>query len=74
MAPADVGLLVLDGLGRRLALLQFQLIEPRAQHLPRFLAVLVLGAAGLAGDRDPGRDMGQAHGGIGLVDVLAAGA
>ena len=74
MTPADVGLLVLDGLGGGLALLQLQLVEPRTQHLPGLVAVLVLGAARLAGDSDPGRDVGQTHGGVGLVDVLTAGA
>ena len=74
MAPADIGLGGLIGGGLLLALLQLDLIEPRAQHVPGLRPVLVLRAAGLADHRDAGRDMRQPHRGFGLVDVLAAGA
>ena len=74
VAPADVGLGGLIGGGLRLALLQLDLVEPRAQHVPGLRLVLVLRAAGLTDHRDAGRDMGQPHRGFGLVDVLAAGA
>ena len=74
MAPADIGLGGLIGGGLRLALLQFDLVEPRAQHVPGLRLVLVLRTAGLTDHRDPGRNVRQAHRGFGLVDVLAAGA
>ncbi len=72
MAPADVGLLVLDRLGGRLADLQLPLVEPGPQHLPRPLAAPEPRALALAGHHDVGRDVGQAYGGVGLVDVLPA--
>src|SRR5581483_3546213 len=53
---------------------QLKLIEAGAEHLPGGGAVLVLRALALAGDGDAGRDVGQAHGGVGRIDVLAAGA
>ena len=74
MAPADIGLRGRLGARLLLALLQLGLVEARAQHVPGGGAVLVLRALLLAGDDDAGRDMGDAHGGIGRVDVLAAGA
>ena len=45
-----------------------------AQDLHRRLAVLVLRALVLALCLDAGRDVSDAHGRVGLVDVLAAGA
>ena len=74
MAPADVGLGGLVGGGLLLALLQLRFVEPRAQHVPGLRAVAVLRAVVLAEDHDVGRDMGQPDRGLGLVDVLAAGA
>src|SRR5690606_10546430 len=74
VAPADVGLGRLGGVGGGLALLQLVLVEARAQHFPRLGAVLVLRTLGLAGNGDAGGDVGDAHGRIGGVDVLAAGA
>ena len=53
-------------------LLQFVFVEARAQNAHRLLAVLVLRALVLAGDHDPGRDVRDAHGRVGRVDVLAA--
>src|SRR5690606_23162135 len=47
---------------------------PRLEHVHRRGAVLVLAAVVLARDHDPGRNVGDAHRGIGRVDVLAAGA
>lgn len=74
MTPADVGLGGLVGGGLLFALLQFDLIEPRAQHVPGLRLVLVLRAPGLTDHRDAGRNMRQPHRGLGLVDVLTAGA
>ena len=51
-----------------------QLVQPGAQDLHGHRAVLVLRALVLAGHDDPGRQMGDAHRGVGLVDVLPAGA
>ena len=55
------------------SLLALQLVEARAQHLHGEAAVLVLRFLG-RDDDDAGRQMRDAHGAIGLVDVLAAGA
>ena len=49
-------------------------VEAGAQHGESLGAVLVLRALLLHDDRDAARDMGEAHGGFGLVDVLPAGA
>ena len=57
-----------------LLLLLLELVEARAQDLHRHRLVLVLRALVLTGDDDAGREVRQAHGGVGLVDVLAAGA
>src|SRR5690606_30338948 len=43
-------------------------------HVHRRGTVLVLAAVVLAGDDDPGRQVGDADRGVGSVDVLAAGA
>lgn len=66
-APAQV-----DDLG--LALLAADLGQLAPQQLPRLFAVLVLAAAVLHGDDDAAGHVRQAHGAVGLVDVLAAGA
>ena len=47
-------------------------VEARAQHLHRLFAVLVLAAPVLAGDHQPGRQVGDADRRIGRVDVLPA--
>ena len=74
MAPADIGFLGIGGVDLLLLLFQFDFIEPGLQHLPGGGAVLVLRALALAGHDDAGRKMGDAHGGVGRVDMLAAGA
>ena len=48
------------------------LIQPRTQHGQRFFLVFVLAALVLTLDHRVCRDMGDADGGRGLVDVLAA--
>ncbi len=73
MAPADIGLGGLLGIRLVLALLQLNFVEAGAQHVPGLGPVLVLRALLLAGHRDAGRDMRDAHGRIRRVDVLAAG-
>ena len=74
VAPADVGLGVLELLLLGLALAQLELVELRFQHRHRFGAVAVLRAVVLALDDDVGRQVRDAHRRVGLVDVLAAGA
>src|SRR5581483_1746650 len=54
-------------------LLLLELVEAGLQDLHRHRLVLVLRALVLAGDDDPGGEMREAHGGVGLVDVLSAG-
>src|SRR4051794_34501565 len=73
VAPADIALGGVDRVGRFLALLQFQLVQPRLQHRHRARPVLVLRALALARHGDPGRQMRQPHRAVGLVDVLPAG-
>src|SRR3546814_3541643 len=73
VTPADIGLRVGLGLGRRLALLQFVLVEAGAQPGPSLGAVLVLRAVALAGDRYSGQEGGRTHRPLVLVDVLATG-
>src|SRR4029077_7650535 len=58
----------------RLALFHLSLDEPGAQDRHRALPVLDLAAFVLARHHDASREVGDAHGRIGLVDVLAAGA
>ena len=48
--------------------------QPCLEHLHGQLPVLVLGALVLALDHDARRQVGEADGRVGLVDVLAAGA
>ena len=50
------------------------LVEPGPQHAHRHLAVAALAALVLARHDDPGRQVRDAHGRVGHVDVLAAGA
>ncbi|EXI65161.1 MAG: hypothetical protein AW08_03433 [Candidatus Accumulibacter adjunctus] len=73
MAPADVGLGVLELLLLGLPLAHFGLVEARLQHRHRFGAVAVLRAVVLALDDDVARQVRDADRRIGLVDVLAAG-
>ena len=72
MAPADLGFLADKGAGFVLLLLQFDFVELGLQHLPAIGLVLVLRTLGLAGHRDIGGNMRDAHGAFGLVDMLAA--
>ena len=60
-----------DGAG---LLLLFDLQEAALQDGHGFGAVFVLGAFVLAGDDEPGGQVRDADGGVGTVDVLAAGA
>jgi hypothetical protein len=55
-------------------LLEFQFIQARAENFHRHRPVLVLRSLVLTRDHDAGREMGEAHRGIGFVDVLPAGA
>ena len=70
MAPADIGLGGLLGIGLLFPLLQLHLVESRAQHVPGLGPVLVLGTLLLARHRDARGDVRDAHGRIGGVDVL----
>src|SRR5205823_13956711 len=72
VAPADIGLGRVHRIGRRLATLQFRLIEPRAQHREGVRAVLVLRALALALHDYAARHVGDAHRAVGLVYVLPA--
>ncbi len=55
-----------------LLLALFELVQARLEDLHGRGLVLVLGALVLALDDDPGGDVGDADGGVGRVDVLAA--
>jgi hypothetical protein len=57
-----------------LALAHFMVVQAAAQALPGHVTVAVLAASVLALHHDAGGDVRQAHGRVGLVDVLAAGA
>src|SRR5690606_5183216 len=74
VAPADVALARGFRFRRLAPLLQLELVEARAQHGEGLGPVAVLRAVVLTGDHDAGRQMGQADGAVGLVDVLPAGA
>src|SRR5712692_5230315 len=58
----------------RLLLAQLQLVDPRAQHLPGHVAVLVLAALVLHRDHDTRGQVGQTNGRVRLVHLLSAGA
>src|SRR2546423_3623719 len=72
--PLDVGLLRRELVLRRHALPELELVEPRLEHRHAFGTIAVLRAVVLALHDDAARDVGDAHGGLRLVDVLAAGA
>src|SRR6476659_1310080 len=74
VTPADVRLRVLELRLLFLALAQLELVELRLQHCERLGAVAVLRPVRLALDDDVGGQVRDAHGGVGLVDVLSAGA
>ncbi len=57
-----------------LLLFQFQFVEPGTQHALGLGAILDLRFFVLAGDHQAGGQVGDAHGRIGGVDALAAGA
>src|SRR6185312_5869795 len=73
VAPAHIALRVLELLLFGHALAHLELIQARLQHLHGFRAVAVLRTVVLALHHDSGRDVRDAYGRIGLVDVLAAG-
>src|SRR5437867_7451833 len=58
----------------RLLLASLLVLDARREHRERLFLVLVLRARVLAFHDDAGRKMRNPHGGVGLVDVLAAGA
>src|SRR3989338_2346385 len=72
--PLDVGLGRLELLLLLEALLHLAFVEARLEHGHGGGAVAVLRAVALALHHDVGRQVRDAHGGIGAVDVLAAGA
>src|SRR3989454_2052834 len=74
VAPADVGLLLLELRLLGAALAQLGLVELRFQHRHRLGAVAVLRAVVLALHDDAGGQVGDAHRAVGAVDVLAASA
>src|SRR5882672_6595718 len=55
-----------------LLLAQLPVLDARRQHRESLFLVLVLGAPVLAFHDDAGRQMRDSHGGVGLVDMLAA--
>src|SRR5450631_1107881 len=71
-AETDLALfsVVLFHLGALLVELEF--VEAGLEHIHRGGAVLDLRALVLAGDDEAARDVGDAHGGVGGVDALAA--
>src|SRR5258705_4482289 len=71
-AERDVELRFVESVGFVTALLNFQVVEFRAQHLHGHFAVLALAALHLAGDDDPSGNVGNPDGGFHFVDVLAA--
>ena len=74
MSPADVGLGVFQRLFFFVAFPHLELVEPRFEHRHCFGAIAVLRAVILALHHDACRRVGNAYGGIGFIDVLAAGA
>src|SRR5713101_278353 len=72
VSPLDIGLARRELVALGLELAQLQLVQPRFQHRHGFRAVAVLRAVILALYHDAGRQMRDAHGRIGLVDVLSA--
>ena len=74
VAPAGLDVLPLEHGDLGLALGDAALEQAGAEDLHRRLAVLVLRALVLALGHDARREVGEAHGRVGLVDVLPAGA
>ncbi|MPN18327.1 hypothetical protein SDC9_165687 [bioreactor metagenome] len=73
-APLDLFHFALDVSHLLFLLALTQLDQARAQHLHGLFLILHLAALILAGDDDARRHMCQTHCGIGLVNMLAAGA
>src|SRR3989338_7967263 len=73
-APGNLLLGLMKGLHSFLLLFQLKLVQPGAQDLHRHRLVFVLGALVLAGNHNIRGQMGDAHGRVGLVDTLPAGA
>ena len=71
--PADIGLGVFQRLGRRVALLHFQLVQLGPQHFHGGVLVGVLGTFVLATDHGVGRYVGNTYGRVGGVYVLTTG-
>jgi hypothetical protein len=74
VAEADLGLALRERVHPLFLFADFELVQARLEELHRRGLVLVLRALVLTRDHDPRGQVGQAHGGVGLVDVLAAGA
>ena len=74
VTPADIALRGGFRIGGFFALLQLGLVETGTQHVPGLRLVLVLRALLLALHHDARRHVRDAHGRIGRVDMLAAGA
>src|SRR5690606_31675559 len=72
MAPADFGLGLVLAQRSCFPLSQFGFVHPSLEHAHRSGAVLVLAAIVLAGNDDPRRYVGNPHGAVGCVDMLAA--
>src|SRR5688572_8886607 len=70
LSGADLGAPSIATLGRQLCLLD--LVESGAQYRHCLELVLQLALFVLAGDHQPGRQVSDAHGGVGRVDALAA--
>ncbi len=68
----NIELALVQFVGVRLALLDFQIVETRAKHLHGYLAILALAALCLAPNDDVGGDVSDADSGLHLVDVLPA--
>ena len=71
-AEGNVQLALVQLVSMRLALLNFQIVQARAEHLHRHLTILALAALRLAADNDVCGDVSDADGSLYLVDVLAA--
>src|SRR4026207_994991 len=72
-SPGDVHLGVFDSLAFGTLLLELHFIQAGPQHLHGGGAVLVLRSFVLALNDDAGGNVGDAHGRIGGIDVLASG-
>ena len=70
-APLDALLLPLQLGHLGVSLLSLEHPQAALEHLHGLVVVLVLRALGLAGDHDPGGQVGEANGRVGLVDVLS---